>query len=128
PEEPLHLLLVWGAYEHLLRVRLLPVDPQGRQLRRQRHTGLPEGERGDDPRGWEVREGVLARARSTRTPAAPPEDAERPRDETRDLDIRHDLRPAGGVRQPDQEAATIPDERPSARRSRQLPDLRLRRA
>ena len=71
-----------GSVPHdLFRVRLLPVDPKGRQLGRQGHAGLPERERSDDPPGGQVSEGVLATARSTRPPAAPPEDAERPGDE-----------------------------------------------
>ena len=84
----MHLLLVRSAREHPLRVRLLPIDPQDRQLGRERHTGLPEGERGDDSAGWKVREGVLAAPRVAHSPSGPPEDGERSRDESRDLDIR----------------------------------------
>jgi hypothetical protein len=68
---------------------------------------------------------MRAAPRRSQPPAASPEDAERSRDETRDLDIGRDCGIPGGVRQPDQEAAPIPEERRGTARPRQLPEVSI---
>ena len=76
PDERLHLPLVGSGPQHPPRIALLPVDVQDRQLCRQRRAGLPRGECGDDPAGWQVRKGVLAASRSAQNSGGPPEDAD----------------------------------------------------
>src|SRR5436305_5628073 len=75
-DDRLRLPAIRSRPEHLFRVNLLPVDAKRGQLRRERHTGLPNGERGDDPPRWTGHDGMQGTAGLAHAPAVAAEDPE----------------------------------------------------
>src|SRR5436309_7322322 len=75
-DERLRLFLVGSADEHLLWIRLLPVDLESQQLRGKSHAGLPERERLQNAPARKMDEAVPAARGFPETSMVAPEDSE----------------------------------------------------